>query len=67
MNMIFNRSYHYGGNVLIGQKAPSTKHQAPGKFQAPSFNCARSLTWCLGFGASLGFGYLCLELRVNEP
>src|SRR5262245_2776847 len=48
------------GHRCVICKAPSTKHQAPGKLQHPSSNHAAA--WCLEFGASLDVGVWCLEL-----
>src|SRR2546430_16948197 len=47
--------------AAVSGEAPSTKIQAPEKSQAPNSNrrLAKSLLWCLMFGASLELGAWC--------
>ena len=48
-----NEDFH----AASARQTPTTKPQAPGKIQAPSFKSRFVLIWSLMIGASLGFGF----------
>jgi hypothetical protein len=61
--MISRRGSRKANNLKRILKAPSTKHQAPEKLQAPNFMRKR---WSLGFDVWSFSGAWCLVLEISS-